>query len=308
MLLDLPLLTGTEPGYAPRVAAFASPWPGAIALAIGTADSGFVARQTLERRSVMGELTSALSGGPVARWDRGNAIAVRLYGGSVSGQPELAVLNGANVAAIGTAETGFEVVQFETATPTGANAWLLEGLLRGQAGTGDIAAAGHAPGARFVLLDAAVVPLALSEAESGLSLTLRAGAAGAVYDPATFVDVAIPRARRGLMCLPPVHVTARRDGDSGDIAIAWVRQTRIGGDSWDPVEVPLGETSEAYAVSILSGASVVRTLGVASPAATYAAADQTADFGALPDTISLSISQVSPTEGPGLAATGEFDV
>jgi hypothetical protein len=308
MLLDLPLLSSSEPGYAPRVAAFASPWPTAVALAIGTADSGFVARQALERRAVMGELTAALAGGPIARWDRGNAISVRLYGGSVSGQPELAVLNGANIAAIGTTGTGYEVVQFETATPTGTNAWLLEGLLRGQAGTADIAAAGHAPGARFVLLDAAVVPLALSEAESGLSLTLRAGAAGAMYDPATFVDVAIPRARRGLMCLPPVHVSAVRDAGTGDVRIAWMRETRISGDSWDTVEAPLGETAEAYAVSILSGTSVVRTLGATSPAAIYAAADQTADFGSLPDTISLSISQVSPTEGPGLAATGEFDV
>jgi hypothetical protein len=38
------------------------------------------------------------------------------------------------------------------------------------------------------------------------------------------------------------------------------------------------------------------------------AADQTSDFGSLPSTIHLSISQVSPTEGPGLATAGEFDV
>ena len=38
------------------------------------------------------------------------------------------------------------------------------------------------------------------------------------------------------------------------------------------------------------------------------AADQVADFGSLPSAITLSISQVSPTEGPGLAAAGEFHV
>ena len=308
MLLDLPLLTGTEPGYAPRVAVFAAPWPGSVALSIGTADSGFAARQTIDRRATIGELTATLPAGPIARWDRANAIEVRLYGGALAGQPELGVLNGANAAAIGTAETGFEVIQFETATLIGSNAWRLDGLLRGQAGTGDIAAGGHAIGTRFVLLDKGVVPLALSEAESGLSLTLRAGAAGAVYDPATFVDVAIPRARRGLMCLPPVHLTASRDAGTRDVTFTWIRETRMGGDSWDPVEVPLGEASEAYAVTIFSGMTAVRTLSAGSPSALYAAADQTADFGSLPDTISVSISQVSPTEGPGLAATDEFHV
>ncbi len=125
MLLDLPLLTGLEPGYAPRAAVFAAPWPGAIALAIGSPDTGYVARQVVDRRATMGELTAPLAAGPVARWDRANSISVRLYGGVLAGEPEMAVLNGANVAAIGTSETGFEVVQFETATLTGPGTWLL---------------------------------------------------------------------------------------------------------------------------------------------------------------------------------------
>ena len=41
LLLDLPLISGSEPGNAPRIAAFAEPWPGAIAVALGTPESGF---------------------------------------------------------------------------------------------------------------------------------------------------------------------------------------------------------------------------------------------------------------------------
>jgi hypothetical protein len=308
MLLDLPLLTGSEPGYAPRVAAFATPWPGALALSIGTPGSGYAARQAINRRAVMGELTAPLGSGPIARWDRANSIAVRLFGGAFASEPLLSVLNGANAAAAGTPETGFEVIQFETATLTGPSTWLLEGLLRGQAGTADVAAAGHDVGARFVLLDRAVVPLALSEAESGLGLTLRSGAAGAAYDPDTFVDVAIPASRRGMMCLPPVHLRALRDAGSGDVTIVWVRQTRIGGDAWEPVEVPLGEASEAYAVVIGDGVTTLRTLTTTAPSVVYAAADQVADFGSLPSEISVSISQVSPTEGSGLAAASVLHV
>ena len=153
-----------------------------------------------------------------------------------------------------------------------------------------------------MLIDGAVPLLDLSEAESGLDLTVRAGPAGAVYDPDVFVDVALGACRRGLACLPPVHLVATRDEVSGDVTFAWIRQTRIGGDGWEQVAVPLGETGEAYDISIFDGETLLRTLSVTSPSATYASTDQTADFGALPADISVAVAQVSPTEGPGIAA------
>ncbi len=302
LLLDLPLITGTEPGDAPRIAAFAEPWRGAVGVLLGTSDSGFAARQTLARRATMGELTAPLYSGPTDRWDRVNTIAVKLYGGSLASEPRLGVLNGANAAAIGSADTGWEVVQFQTATLTGEDTWQLEGLLRGQAGTGDIAAAGHAIGAHFVLLDGAVPLLDLSDAESGLDLTVRCGPAGAVYDPDTFADVALGPCRRGLACLSPVHLEAKWE-DDGDIELYWIRRTRIGGDGWDQAEVPLGEEEELYEVEILDGATVVRTVtGLGAPAWLYQADDQTADFGAPVTSIAFRVYQVSGTYGRGIAA------
>jgi hypothetical protein len=233
---------------------------------------------------------------------------VTLYGGALAGEPELGVLNGANVAAVGTSATGYEVIQFAGAALVAANTWRLTGLLRGQGGTADIAMTGHAAGANFVLINRAVVPLVLSEAESGLALTLRCGAAGAVYDPAVFTDIGLMPARRGLRPLAPVHVSALRDAGSGDVAIRWVRQTRTGGDSWDTVEVPLGEASEAYEVAIRDGGTTLRTFAAAIPEVIYAAADQMADFGMLPAEISIAVSQVSATEGPGLTASTAVNV
>jgi hypothetical protein len=308
MLLDLPLLTGGEAGFAPHLAAFAEPWPGAISLALGTPESGYPVRQIVERRATIGELVSSLAAGPLGRWDRANTIEIRLFGGSLAGAPELGVLNGANAAAIGTPETGFEVLQFQSATLTGPGAWRLKGLLRGQAGTADLAAAGHAAGARFILIDAAVEPLSIAESESGLELILRCGPAGAVYDPDDFVDVPLISARRGLKCLALVHARAARDAGTGDVAIRWIRQTRIGGDAWEPVEVPLGETSESYRVAILDGATTLRVLTANAPSVVYSAAQQFSDFGLLPSEISVRISQVSPTEGPGLAMESLLNV
>jgi hypothetical protein len=61
-------------------------------------------------------------------------------------------------------------------------------------------------------------------------------------------------------------------------------------------------------VAIGDGRTTFRTVDVATSALTYAAADQVADFGALPTDITVVISQVSPTEGAGLAATSELHV
>jgi hypothetical protein len=105
-----------------------------------------------------------------------------------------------------------------------------------------------------------------------------------------------------------VRLRATRDPGSGDVTFTWIRQTRIGGDAWEQVEVPLGESGEAYAVDIFDGADVVRTLNATAPTAVYAAADQVADFGSLPASIAVAISQISPTEGPGTPATESLHV
>jgi hypothetical protein len=94
-----------------------------------------------------------------------------------------------------------------------------------------------------------------------------------------------------------VHVRGERSG--GDLVITWIRRTRVGGDSWDAVEVPLGEESERYEVDILDGSTVKRTLSATTPIVTYTAADQTADFGSVQPAISLRVCQLSTVAGRG---------
>ena len=65
---------------------------------------------------------------------------------------------------------------------------------------------------------------------------------------------------------------------------------------------PLGEDSEAYAVDILSGANVVRSLTAAQPSALYAAADELADFGIWQASLAVRVAQLSATVGRGFAA------
>lgn len=85
---------------------------------------------------------------------------------------------------------------------------------------------------------------------------------------------------------------------------SWIRRTRINGDAWEPVDVPLGEESEAYALDILSGSTVKRTLTSNAPSVLYAAADELTDFGSAQSTLSISIAQLSTTVGRGYATAG----
>jgi hypothetical protein len=102
-----------------------------------------------------------------------------------------------------------------------------------------------------------------------------------------------------------VHVAGRRPTGSDDIKLTWKRRTRIGGDGWSQVDVPLAEDSEAYEVEILDGATVKRTLNAASPSVTYTSAQQAADFGApiaWPNTLDVKVYQLSTTFGRGTPA------
>jgi hypothetical protein len=66
--------------------------------------------------------------------------------------------------------------------------------------------------------------------------------------------------------------------------------------------VPLGEDSERYALDILSGPTVVRSIIVAAPMAFYASADELSDFGAPQSSLSVRVAQLSTTVGRGITA------
>ena len=93
---------------------------------------------------------------------------------------------------------------------------------------------------------------------------------------------------------------------AGDLAITWVRRTRLGGAWRDGAgTVPLGEASEVYEADILMApdGGTIRTIGgLTNPAATYTAAQQTADFGAPQAVVHLRVVQLSAAVGRGFPA------
>ena len=81
---------------------------------------------------------------------------------------------------------------------------------------------------------------------------------------------------------------------------SWIRRARRDADSWEPAEIPLGETSEAYRLDILGpDGAVLRRLEASSQSALYAEDDEAADFGGPQTAIQATVAQVSAVAGRG---------
>jgi hypothetical protein len=297
LALDLPALSSEQPVALARLAVFAEPWPGAMAIYASSDGASFNRAALALAPAIVGETLDDLPAGPTGRWHP-LGFRVRLYGGALTSLADSAVLAGGNVAALQNADGNWEVIQFSNAELVGERTYYVSRLLRGQAGSEWAMTPVLAAGAAFVLLDPQIVTIASGIGALERTLQLRMVASGRdIGDPSVLALDVTPHAT-ALRPLAPVHIKACR-GDGG-VTFAWIRRTRADGDSWEG-EVPLGEDGERYEVDILSGASVVRTLSAAIPSVLYASADELADFGAAQTSLSVRVVQISATVGRGFA-------
>lgn len=298
LVLDLPTLTDAQPTVLTRLAVFADPWPGPVAVWSSTDGLSFSRAATALAASTMGVTLDDLPPGPTARW-HDVSFRVQLYGGALASVSDSALFAGANAAAVQRPDGAWEVLQFANAALTGDRTYTLLRLLRGQAGSEWAMGAPLPAGAPFVLLDEHVTTIASGLSALERTLQLRVVAANRDIGDASALSLDATPQATALMPLAPVHVKAARGGSG--IIFSWIRRTRVDGDSWVG-EVPFGEDSEQYALDILSGASVVRTLNAATPSVLYAAADELTDFGAPQANLSVRVAQLSATVGRGFTA------
>lgn len=304
VLLDLPTLRNEEPPALTRAAVFAKPWPGAVAVWRSVDGASFERIVLAAVPAIVGETLDDLPRGPTSRWDAAARFRVRLYGGALAAASDLAVLAGANAAAVRRADGAWEVLQFAQAELVAERTYALSRLLRGQAGSewamGDPLPVGSA----FVVLDAHLVTVAQGLDALGRPLLLRFVAASRDYADASAVEIAVTPSGEALQPLSPVHLRASRVDDG--VRVTWIRRTRRDGDAWEAAEVALGEEREAYEIDILSGADVVRTLTAATPEVLYPAASEIADFGSAQAELSVRVFQLSATVGRGHVAARTF--
>lgn len=296
ILMDLPLLTGDEDPAAPHLAVARRPWAGSVAVFAASQDYGYRFDTEIRRPATFGETLEPFVAAEAGLWSPAS-LRVRLSVGRLEGRSAADVLSGANVAALQHGGKGdWEVFQFQTAELIAPKEYRLGMFLRGQAGTDGIVPDVWPAGARFVLLDGAPSQLQLPSGARGVERHYRVGPSGRPYDDRSYTHFTSVAAGIGLRPYRPVHGAARRLA-SGGVEVTWQRRSRIDGDSWGTLDVPIGEEAEAYRVVVRGSGLVLREETVSTARFVYGSVEQGADNA--PASIYFDIAQISARFGPG---------
>ena len=300
-LLDMPILSDRDDDagfYVAVTRPATGAWNGAV-LYRSSNGTDYGTLLTLPLSATAGTAETALPAGPTEFFDRGNAVDVMLTDGVLLSAPEADVLNGANGALLGE-----EIIQWTTATLIGTKRYRLSGLLRGRLGT-EYAIYDHSVGERFVVLQP--VGTTLERVRDSVDLLLAPrwykgvtiGEKISDVDAVTFINVG-----RGLRPYAPCHLRGQRDVD-GTLELRWIRRARFGGLWRDGGDVPYAEADERYELEVIDvDGAVVRSATTLVPTWTYSAADQIADFGLVPATITVRVFQISAVVGRGTPLEG----
>lgn len=289
----------SDPGFYAVVSSSAKAWPGALLYQSSDGGATYQAIATLTARATLGRTLTALgsySGGNTV--DESSTVNVRLLYGTLVSVGYAGLLEGAQAALIGD-----ELVYFRNAVLNGDGTYTVSGFLRGRRGT-EAKITGHTANERFVFLTPSTVSrIAQETADIGRTRLYKAVTSGATLSSAAAQSFTNEGA--ALKPYAPVQFGGGRAAD-GALLLQWVRRGRLSGEWRDGVDVPLSEASEAYEVEIYSAGfgAVLRTIsGLTTPQATYSAAQQVADFGAVQPSLCVRVYQVSATVGRGYPAS-----
>ncbi len=247
---------------------------------------------------VIGVALDVLNEGAAELFDEVNSVEVELShsGMTLEGRSDDALIGGANLALLGD-----ELIQFGRVTMTAPNRFRLERLTRGRRGT-EWAMAGHAVGDRFVLIEADSllawdVPVAKIGAELSVIATGVGDGAG--------VEAGVMLAGRSVRPPAPVHLRLDRLPD-GTLRFGWTRRSRIGWSWLDGADVPLGEESERYRLTIQPSVGLSRTVETSVPVYDYDPAQQAIDGSGAATGVTIQVSQIGSLAAALPEATRTF--
>jgi Putative phage tail protein len=297
--VDLPVISGDTP-ILQALAASANPWPGSLAVWRSPDGISWTNFGVIDRPATTGVTVSALGAGPLWRWDTINSVTVKLASGQFSSPGDFSALAGDVPLALQGADGSWEVIAFAVADLVGDQTWRLSRLIRGIGGSEVNAARVLPAGARVVMLDKALLPIASGAASLGAAWQWRVVASTLDYMHPTAVALTTTAGSAALLPLSVVNATAKRTASG--ITVSFMRRGRIEADAWGQAEIPLEESAERYEMDIYKNGSVVRTLSVTgTPAILYPSAFETADFGTAQTRISVAIFQIGDAVGRGAA-------
>lgn len=297
-LMDLPALRDTDDddGFYVAGRGYLAAWPGGLLLR--GVDSTYTPVALLDSPAVVGTAQTVLGAWPTNIFDEANVLRVTLLGGTLASATRAAVLQYANAALVGN-----EIIQFRTASLVSGTTYDLSGLLRGRKGT-EWAIGGHVAGERFVLLSGATPSSALRRVLNSplnQAVNYKANTIGAPIGQAPVIS--FTNTGGALRPYMPVRLRPIKQAN-GDILIQWRRRGRLANEWRDGIDVPLSEETERYEVDIYDPdfVGILRTLAVGTTEAVYSVANATADFGSVPATLNVVVTQVSARAGRGYPA------
>lgn len=188
--------------------------------------------------------------------------------------------------------------QFRTAELIAPLTYLLSDRIRGQVGSDGLIPDVWPAGSEFVLLNSVPQQIDLSRNLRNVVQNYRIGPAQRPVGDPSYRQLERAFEGKGLRPYAPAHLRAQKQPD-GTLSVTWIRRTRIDGDGWETVEVPLGEETEAYQVRIIKDWTVLRKEAVTAPVFDYSEAAQIGDGLVVP--FQIEVAQVSATYGRGLA-------
>ncbi|PKP71609.1 MAG: host specificity protein [Alphaproteobacteria bacterium HGW-Alphaproteobacteria-4] len=304
VFMDLPLMRGNEVAHAPHLAVAARPWPGLVAVYSALGDDDYALDRTIEAAAMIGTTLGPLFAARAGVPDLGPPLRLRLSGGALESVSRARLMDGANLLAIGDGSSeNWELFQFARAELVEPGIWEISERLRGQAGSDAIMPETWPEGSTVVVMNGAPGQLDMALSARGLARHYRIGSAALGYDDPSFVHRIEAFGGIGLRPYSPCHLRIRQVG--GDAFVTWIRRSRIDGDSWAGMEVPLGEALEAYIVRVVENGAIRREAITEAPAWAYSAAMRAAD--GITGACEIHVAQLSDTFGAGPFARIEIN-
>lgn len=301
MMLDIPALREEDDDAGIYAVAGRAPlgsaWSGAEIYR--SADAGVTWAQvgSVSDEATVGRIETPVEAGITGTWDYENSIDVVIPSGqTLESRSKIAVLAGANMAAIGV-DGRWELLQFADAELIGVNRYLLTTLLRGRHGTEHLVGTSVTDDFFVLVSGPGVVRLPLSTAQIGAAMVYRAITAGTSFSSGTNQE--FTGNGMALETFSPVHIRGSRDDVTDDLTITWIRRDRLHQTMRSGIELPNSEADESYSIDIMDGDTVVRTLTSSTTSVVYTAAQQTSDFGAPVPSVTVRVYQLSAIVGRG---------
>lgn len=296
VLMDLPAVNSETSIAGFGVAMAANPnWKGGALLRSVDAGQVYDMLQSFGGNGTLGKAANALAAGDYFVMDYAAQLTLNVLAGEFFAITQDQLLAGKNYCAYG-ADGRWEIIQFQNVTVNSGSSVTLSGLLRGLFGT-EWAGSSHAVGDWVVLLDDAdnafigadLAAIGATRKYKGVTL----GQDAQLVNALDFIYRGV-----NLKPLSPVNVRGYIESEVWYISVD--PRTRLPGAQWSTgTAAPMGESAQLFEIEIYDGAILKNTYQSTVPSLVYTAAQQMADFGYLPTTLTVKVFQISASVGRG---------